>query len=172
MSTPDKSNSLKDLDSLINGLSSADRGIRKQARERLTQEGEAAIPSLVDVLQNGNRDSRVDAAKILGMFKNPLAAPGLIRALEDEDFGVRWSAMDALIALEQASLPPLIQELMNRFSSVRLREGARRILRVLNEQNNLDEPFQRVLLALEGIQPEVEVPWAAEAAWKSLLHAG
>ncbi len=171
MSLPGKSNSVKDIERLIDELGSADRGVRKQARERLTQEGEAALPSLLDALQKGNRDARGEAAKILGTLKKPAAASGLIRALEDEDFGVRWSAMDGLIALEQESLPPLIQALMNGFSSVRLREGARRILRVLKEQDDLDEPFQKVLLALEGIQPEVEVPWAAEAAWKSLLHA-
>jgi HEAT repeat protein len=157
-----------DLSSLIPELGSPDRVKRKEIRQRILQEGKAAIPALSQATTSRNREVREEAAKALGVLKNPAAAPALINALEDDNFGVRWSAMEGMIALGQSSLKALLDALRNNFDSVRLREGARRILRVLNEQDGLDQPLTKVLEALESIEPEVKVPWAAEAAWKSL----
>jgi hypothetical protein len=39
------------------------------------------------------------------------------------------------------------------------------------EKGYLTASFVKVFIALEGIEPSVEVPWAAEAAWESLLRS-
>ncbi len=163
-------NSPENIRGLIRDLGSQDRDARKRARHLIIQEGKLALPALIEELSKGGLESRLEAAKILGAIKNPAAAPALIHALEDDDFGVRWSAMEGLIGLEKAGLEPLLLALKEDFDSVRLREGAHRILRVLDEQDLLDKPVVKVLESLESIQPEVEVPWAAEAALKSLAQ--
>ena len=156
---------------LLDDLGAPDPARRKQARLRLLQGGKAALPALSEVLTGGNRAARHEAVKALAVLKTPLAAPVLIQALEDDDFGVRWSAMDGLIDLERLGLPDLVDALRKDFDSVRLREGARRILHVLKENGGvLDTSLDRVLEALDSIEPEVKVPWAAEAAWKNLTQ--
>ncbi len=157
-----------EIQGLIRDLGSQDAGDRKHARQLLIQEGKKALPDLIDVLLHGSLAARLESAKALSVIKNPAAAPAFIKALEDDDFGVRWNAMDGLINLEKEGLEPLLQALRDDAGSVRLREGAHRILRVLNERDLLDDPFVRVLEALDSIQPDVDVPWAAEAALKTL----
>ncbi len=159
----------ENIQGLIEELGSPDRRARRRASQLLIQEGKAALPALMEELRKGNQDSRLEAAKVLSAIKNPAVAPALIQAIDDDDFGVRWNAMAGLIALERAGLGPLFQALKKNIDSVRLREGAHRVLRVLNDQGHLDESAVKVLEALESIEPEVEVPWAAEAALKSLV---
>ena len=163
-------NSPENIQGLIRDLGSPDRSTRKLARQLLIQDGKTAVPALIEELSNGNPEARLEAAKILSAIKNPSAAAAFIQALEDDDFGVRWSAMEGLIGLEKAGLEPLLLALKKDFDSVRLREGAHRVLRVLNEQDQLDQPVVKVLEALESIQPGVDLPWAAEAALKSLAQ--
>jgi HEAT repeat protein len=170
MNPPERTTPVKDLHSLIIDLGDSDRSRRRHARQLILQEGKAAIPALVDALSSGSREVRGEAAKALAVLKNPASAPALIKALEDDDFGIRWSAMEGIIALEHSGLRPLLEALRNNFDSVRLREGARRILRVLNEQGVSEKPVLKVLEALESIGAEVEVPRAAEAALKTLIR--
>jgi hypothetical protein len=66
-------------------------------------------------------------------------------------------------------LEELLQGLMRDFDSVWLREGAHHILNVLKKKKYLRQPCLQVLQALEGVEPEVTVPWAAEAAWETLF---
>jgi len=167
---PETTTLVTDLTSLITDLGSPDRKKRKEARQRILQEGKATIPALSGATTGRNREVREEAVKVLSILKHPAAAPALIHALEDDNFSVRWSAMEGMIALGQSGLKALLETLRNNFASVRLRDGARRILRVMNEQDGLDQPLTKVLEALESIEPEVKVPWAAEAARKSLAR--
>jgi hypothetical protein len=61
---------------------------------------------------------------------------------------------------------------MRDFYSVWLREGAHHILNVLKKEKYLRQPCLHVLQALEGVEPEVTVAGAAEAAWESLFGPG
>ncbi len=77
--------------------------------------------------------------------------------------------MEALIALDRVGLKPLLQILMKDVDSVWLLEGAHHILHVLKDKGRLSTPMLKVFRALEGVEPGYTVPWAAEAAWKSLF---
>jgi HEAT repeats len=129
------------------------------------------VLGLIVTLSKGNRNERLEAAKSLAVIKDAKAVYALVRALEDDDHDVRWAAMKALIALNQDCLYPLLQALIKNFDSIWLREGAHHVLHTLMKKGNLSEPFVKVFNALEGIEPSVEVPWAAETAWESLKRS-
>lgn len=168
MSTSERTSPDKTIQSWIAELSSSDDSKRKNARLQLIGVGKTAIPGLIEALSKGNRNARWEATKVLRVLKDPAVAAPLVEALKDEDIGVRWSAMEGLIYLEEASLEPLLHALTKDFSSVWLREGAHYILRVLNERLKLEGPVVKVMEALEGPVPAVGVAWAAETAWEAL----
>ena len=100
-------------------------------------------------------------------------------ALEDARSGIRWLAAEGLIAIGREALPPLLQALIHQSDSEWLREGAHHVFRawlrekerpVLHskadeEMGNLISP---VLQALEGIEPVIEMPRAAQVALDAL----
>jgi hypothetical protein len=162
----------KNIQQWITDLGSSSESERKKARSSLITEGANAVPDLIQALSNSNRQSRMEVVKIFSQMRDPSAAPALVRALEDEDHDIRWTAMKGLIAFERAGLEPLLEALIKDFDSVWLREGAHHILNVLKKKKYLRQPCLSVLQALEGVEPGVTVPWAAEAAWESLFGPG
>lgn len=162
-------NSKKNIQTWIKDLGSPNETERLKARSQLTREGGNAVPGLIQALSTGNQHARWEAAKALAILREPSSAPALVHALEDQDHDVRWAAMEALIALDRAGLEPLLQTLMKDFDSVWLREGAHHILNVLKKKRQLRQPSLTILRALEGVEPEVTVAWAAEVAWETLF---
>ena len=153
----------------INDLGNPNDKERVKARSLLISEGVNAAPSLIRALTNGNRHVRREVAQILAQTKDITAASALVYALEDEDHDVRWTAMEALIALDRASLEPLLQILMKDIDSALLLEGAHHILHVLKDKGHLSTPMLKVFSALEGSEAGYTVPWAAKTAWESLF---
>ena len=64
----------------------------------------AAIPQLLEALENGSAEIRNGAADALSYIGSEQAVLRLLKALEDEDLVVRWSVFEALqyIGSEQA----------------------------------------------------------------------
>ncbi len=141
---------------------------RTEARLALEAAGKRSALILIEALLNGNRLARREAAEALATIKEPTTAKALVMALEDDDHDVRWTAMKALIGLDQDALEPLLQALMKDFGSVQLREGAQHILNALKKDSCLEKPIADVLDALKGVEPAVTGPWVAQAAWESL----
>ena len=162
----------KNIKLWINDLGSSVVAQCLQARLMLIRAGAMAVPALIQGLSNGNPHTRWEAACALTVIKDASAAAALLHALEDENHDVRWAAMEGLIALGRAGLEPLLQALMQDFDSVWLREGAHHILNVLKKQRQLRQPILWVLQALDGVEPEVTVPWAAKSARESLFGPG
>ncbi|MBI4322541.1 MAG: HEAT repeat domain-containing protein [Chloroflexi bacterium] len=158
----------KTLQSLIGDLDSSDGAVRRSASETLVEIGRPAVEPLTSVLsKNPNDDARWEAAKALDEIGDPAAAHDMVRALEDRSFGVRWLAAEGLIGLGRAGMPPLLEALLERSSSIWLRQGAHHVLQVLSK-HNLPNPLAPVLAALEDVEPAVEVPHAALAALDAL----
>ena len=122
---------------LIITLSGKDGLARKRARDQLVEIGSPAVPSLLPLLSDKQTHVRWEAAKALSEIGDPAAAPELVRALEDNDPGIRWMAAEGLIRAEQAGLPPLLERLMEHGESIRLREGADHVLKVLAKNEKL-----------------------------------
>ena len=148
------------IETLINTLSSLKDKPREGARHTLVAMGKAAVPSLIEALKKKNTLTRWEAAKALGEIADPETAPVLVKALEDEEFDVRWLAAEGLIKMNINGLKPLIEALEHRGDSVLLREGAHHVFHDL-AKGGLRKSLAPVLAALEALEPGEGVPWAA-----------
>jgi HEAT repeat protein len=153
--------------SLVANLSSKDGQVRVRARKSLVAIGGPALKPLVEMLSSKRQRVRWEAAKALGQIGDPAAVQALVKALEDKMFDVRWLAAEGLISIGREALVPLLRALMEHPDSLWLREGVHHVLHDVDKED-FDEILQPVLAALEGFEPSVEVPYAAEKALKAL----
>jgi HEAT repeat protein len=157
------------INGLIATLGDRDGLARQRARHSLVAAGHPAVPALVEALTDPNTHRRWEAAKALGAIRDPAAAPALVRAMEDEDFGVRWLAAEGVIGLQSAGLAPLLQALAEHPERVWIREGAHHVCRMMVD-HDLHDLVAPVLAALDGVEPVLEAPRAAQAALEALTH--
>jgi len=159
------------IDTLIENLASPYQTIRKRSRDSLVMMGTMAVKPLIELLEHQNYHVRWEATKALGEIGHPAAAVALVKCLEDEYLDVRWRAAEDLIAFGQAGLLPLLQALIARPRSVRLRQSALHILRALN-LTILHDLTTPIVAALEGVEPAMNVPHAAHLALQALPKTG
>lgn len=158
------------IDTLISELAGPNGLKRQDARLKLVEIGKAAVPTLVETLDDQREPVRWEAAKALSQIGEPTAAPALVKALEDENFGVRWLAAEGLIAAGRKGLRPLLQALVHHSDSGWLREGAHHVLRSLIGEPGLYDLIAPMLAALDDVEPVIEVPLAAQETLDGLLH--
>lgn len=159
------------IPALIDIFNDENAHTRSVARQQLVGLGPQAVPELIEALHSQNWHVRWEAAKTLGEIGSPDAAPGLVLLLDDEDTGVRWAAMGSLTRLGRFAVRPLMELLIHDFHSGRVRQGAHRVLHELNSRGHLDESELRVLAAMEGKSPSIEVPWLASEVLKKYQAA-
>lgn len=159
--------STENIKSLVTDLGSQDGLVRVRARKSLVAIGSQAVKPLVLQLKSKREWCRWEAAKALGQIRDPAATQVLIRALEDKMFDVRWLAAEGLIAMRREALMPLLQALIEHPDSSWLQEGVHHVLYDLNK-GDLAEILQPVIAALEGFEPSLEAPLAAEKALETL----
>jgi HEAT repeat protein len=159
------------ISSLVAELSKEDGAARERARYSLVAIGAPAVACLIEALASRNELLRWEAAKALGDIRDPAAAPALVAALEDEVFDVRWLAAKGLIALRGEGLVPLLRALLERSDSLWLREGAHHVFHdLVRGRPDLGDVLQPLLVALEDVEPSLEVPIAAAAALDKLIR--
>jgi HEAT repeat protein len=156
------------ITSPINKLVDSDDSIHVYAREKLISIGKPAVQPLMKNLTSSNPQIRWQIIKALEEIRDPEAASALVIYMEDENAGVRWAASDALISLGHAALPPILEALKDESDSVWLYRLAHHVLHVLKDRGFLTPSTEQVYRALEGVEPSVEVPWAAEKAVEEL----
>ncbi len=159
-----------DIPSLIKFLGDADGFIRMHARTALICIGKPAVPDLINSLSDADPQMRWQVIKVLEGIGDPDSASALVQCLKDENAGVRWAASEAMIVLEKAALPPLLEALLHDYDSIWLRQGAHHILHVLKDSGKLNEVEGAVFEALEDVEPTAAVPWAAERALETLRY--
>lgn len=161
------------IPSLIADLAGKDGMVREKARRSLVGIGGPAVAPLVEALNDPNEQLRWEAAKALGQIADPAAAPALVEALTDKVFDVRWLAADGLIAVGRAALVPLLEALMEHSNLPRMRLSAHHVLHDLAHKDpELKELLRPVLVALDDIEPSLEVPWAARSVLEALTGVG
>jgi hypothetical protein len=86
------------LPALVKALSDSDKEIMESAIQALARLGDAAIPTLVQVLQSENATLRVRAAVTLGKMGpyGQAALPKLVAAMQDKEIAVRREAVRAI----------------------------------------------------------------------------
>jgi HEAT repeat protein len=162
-----------EIDALIADLAD-DHGLaRQRARESLLEIGKPAVAPLIAALQNPNWRIRWGAAKTLGEIGDPAAIGALIETLEDERGGVRWLAAEGIVAIGREGLTALLQTLVHHSDSEWIREGAHHVIHSLGEiEPELSHVLTPVSVALEDVEPTLEVPPAAQAALDELARSG
>jgi HEAT repeat protein len=124
-----------------------------------------AIPVLSDTTQT--EIARVDAAHFLAKNPDPHGVEALILALDDYDPGVRWAASNALAAIGEPAMPPLLERLVEHAGDPWLREAVLRVIR-----HNRSDPFRQKATPLRW---ELEKPVAdlsaIQAAGRLLLDS-
>jgi HEAT repeat protein len=168
-STRDDDNSAT-ISNLIDRLDDPHGLKRQQARWELVSIGKPAVPALLELLKDQREGVRWEAAKALSQIGDPDAAPKLVEALDDDNFGVRWLAAEGLICTGGRGLIPLLRALERHSDSKWLRDGAHHVIRSLVGEPTLHDTLAPVLRALEGIEPVLEVPPAAEKALCTLTE--
>jgi len=151
---------------LLANLGSEDALTRQYARLMLVHQGEENIPALINALNTGNSHTRWEAAHALGNFHSPVAGAALAQKLMDEDFSVRWVAMESLLKFGRAGLLPMLEVFAKRFDSVWLREGVHHILRVMKGRHNLNEAELHLFDVLDKqARTSFSTGWTSEEAW-------
>ena len=75
-----------------------------QEWDRLASLGKPALPSLINLMRDPDREVRRNAVHTLGDIGDRDAGPVLVKALGDEDRQVRW---EAVMASEKCGVPPM-----------------------------------------------------------------
>lgn len=120
---PDKSS--ENLEILLwKAYAHEDFDVQLNARHQLEDLGQAALPFLLEKLQQGDITTRSRAASALGLIKDPQAVEPLIQALKDESSTVRLSAASVLGRMnDQSAIKPLLELLKDENKDVQLVAG-------------------------------------------------
>jgi HEAT repeat protein len=121
---------------------------RKKARYELIKIGKPAISYLTGLLNDPKMHIRWEAIKTLSQIAAPESIPVLIKALENDDFDVRWMAAEGLIDIGKQSIKPLLKALSHNEDSNYLLEGAHHILKGLE--------FKKIFKDDEGLIKKLE----------------
>ncbi|MEZ4664042.1 MAG: HEAT repeat domain-containing protein [Caldilineaceae bacterium] len=125
-----------------------------------------ALQALNDVKQNWAM--REDAAIYLGSHPTPVNLERLVEALEDDSFGVRWTAGVALASAGDAALEPLLRALSQR-SSAWLREGAHHIF-YYSANEHVSQQTTDLLKAMRGPASDVATMSLAGKLLRQVKH--
>ena len=165
--TNSKQTEKEEIESLISNLANKDSIARIKARASLVSYGHRAVEPLLEALSSKNQWVRWEAAKALSQIHDISSINGLINALRDEMFDVRWLAAEGLIAIGRKSLKPILQALVELPDSIWMMEGAHHVLHEI-EKGDLEGVLEPVVKGLEHIDGAIEVPFIAEAALNKL----
>jgi HEAT repeat protein len=155
------------INALVSDLGSKDGFMRVRARRSLVAIGGKTVAVLIPALASKDQWQRWEAAKTLCQIGDPAAVEALVKALGDDMFDVRWLAAEGLITIGRPSLVPILREVAKSPDILWLREGVHRILHGIIRED-IKEIIHPVLKALEGPEPDLELPFAATNALKQL----
>lgn len=157
------------LEELIAQLGDRDGGTRERAREMLVAIGEAAVPSLVELLESPQVRLRWEASKALTEIPDPAAIPALISLLADPESQIRWLAALALINMGNRSVPQVLQALTEHADLKGFRDASHHVLNDLSRRDAvLLDILKPVLAVLGDTDPVGVVSSRAEVALHDL----
>jgi len=116
------------VDGLIQQLGDRDGVTRERARRSLVSLGSPGVEPLLQALKNKKSRVRFEAAMCLRDIADRRAIDGLVEALGDRTFEIRWVAAEALINVGRPVVPVVLHALMEHADSTWLRDGCRHVL--------------------------------------------
>jgi roadblock/LC7 domain-containing protein len=140
----------KNIESLMDMLTSKDGMVRQKARKSLVALGKPAVSSLIKALQNSTSDQvRWEAAKALGAIGDTRSISPLVKALADSDSDVAWLAAEALSKFKKTAWPPLLRALIKNGPNYDLlRLGAHHVM-VNQKEVGFNDLLANLMKALE-----------------------
>jgi HEAT repeat protein len=160
------------IPTLVRKLSVADGGERERARKALVRRGTDVIDSLEPLIESSSVRERWEGTKTLAQLRKKEAAPLLARAMDDDRFDVHWVATEGLIYLGMKGVPAVFRALVEKAHSVRVRDGASRVLGEVLRGLQLEEEeatiIRKVVDTLRGFHPVEEVSETAYQAVRAL----
>ena len=162
----------EDIAKMIAGLACSSGQERRKARLMLVSIGSPAIKSLNELLDKSSPQVRWEAVKSLAQMQDPACIPGLITAMEDELFEIRWAAAAGMAALGMPAVKILLKLLQEKPDAAFLRESAHHVIRSVIKDAPLKE-MRSVLIELEKFGTSAEsLPRIAKLALETLrIHA-
>lgn len=107
---------------------------------------------------------REDGIEYLRNNPTPAAIDRLVTALEDAEFGIRWSAATALAQMGDAALVPLLKALTQPRFNLWLREGAKHVFQH-SSSYRVQKETEELRSVLFGIAADLSTMWVA---WRLL----
>ncbi len=118
-----------DIRRLTGQLADEDGVVRERSRNELIEFGGHDVTrALVTTLIDPRTHIRWEAAKALQVIADPVAAPALMHALDDDDKDVRSVAAEALIALDKVGAMAVLSGLIKRSGSIAYCKSAHHVL--------------------------------------------
>ena len=137
---------------------------RMNARHFLEEEGDKVLDDIHLLLKSGNHQLKWEAAKALEDIASVRAIPELIRLMNDKESEFRWMAAEGLRKLGRRSIVPLLELVIEKGQSPRIRTGAHYVLNeVLTDIEKLE--MENLMEALSNYYETGETApvWASEA---------
>ncbi len=131
----------------------------------ITSEAQA-LDILNDV--SDSPEQRARAARYLGRYPSTRVIQSLVQALQDDDFGVRWGAAEALAECSPVALPEMLKALTDpkRVGDPRVRRSIYHVLRQINDPE-LQAQTADLVEALHGPAAAIATMMAAfQLLWK------
>lgn len=116
------------VDGLIQQLGDRDGVTRERARRSLVSLGSPGVEPLLQALKSKKSRVRFEAAMCLRDIADRRAIDGLVEALSDRTFEIRWVAAEALINVGRPVVSFVLHALMEHADSTWLRDGCRHVL--------------------------------------------
>jgi HEAT repeat protein len=116
------------IDGLIQQLGDRDGVTRERARRSLAVLGPSALEPLLQALKHKKSRVRFESAMCLRDIGDRRAIDGLVEALGDRTFEVRWVAAEGLINIGRPVISVVLHALMAHADSTWLRDGCRHVL--------------------------------------------
>lgn len=158
-----------EVERLVAQLASDDAIQRMSARKSLVALRSSDVTAaLVAELNDPREHVRWEAAHALVALADPVSAPALVQALEDES--VCWLAAEGLVALGSQGVMVVLNALIKGAPSTVLCEGAYHVLRACRDKRTVDI-VAPVLFALSRSEPGISAPNAAYKALREIEAA-
>ena len=140
------------INDLAKDLFSKNYLLRKKAREELVEIGDPSLEILKDLANNGDQNARWEAIITIVQIGSNETLGVLLKALDDEEFSIRWLAAEGLANLGKISLMPLLRKLRNNPDSGILRRGSFHVLKELMKKGIFKDEFNLINLLADDYQ--------------------
>ncbi len=156
---------------LIADLTSPDLGKRLNAQHGLVDRGRAAVPALLEALEDDDPHVRNRSAQVLTVIADPATATALAAMLDDDEAPVRWVAAEGLVALGVTGVRAGLQALVEaKMISPQLKAAVRHILMKVRDDDEVGQIIKPVLAALHEFERDEVVLVQAGKAVSTLKN--